>query len=102
MRIVYVEEWVQELCQRGYLRAYDVPEGVDYLAPDFDPRAYELNDEDEVFLGATDCDMPDPQNHPGHLSVAPQETIEAMKDRIGHGTINIEAIQQDDSGHRTP
>ena len=81
MRIVYVEEWVQELCQRGYLRAYDVPEGVDYLAPDVDPRAYERNDEDEeVFLGATDCDMPDPQNHPAQWCVHGTDKKAALED----------------------
>ena len=68
MKTVYFEVWVQELCERGYLRSVKVPDEVDHTAPDFDPYKYEQTDY-EGFLGANDLDLDDPENHPARVEV---------------------------------
>ena len=70
-KIVYVERWVPELCLRGYLDGYEVPEEVDPSTPEFLER-WERGEFKEVsmeFLGATDAELPDPQNHEAEADV---------------------------------
>jgi hypothetical protein len=58
-----------ELCLRGYLKAIQVPDGIDTTAPDFNPDASQTTEEKIVFLEATDRALDDPDTHPLQLII---------------------------------